>query len=113
MTNIISRKKFQSEFIPELEVLGKNILEELSEVLIKYPESKVIAKPKSYLDKSFITYIPFVLESQWDKAPFPEDFTEFDGKEYEIFGQKFKLEIEDSFLKSRSKLNFSFVTHTL
>lgn len=113
MTNIISKKKFQSEFVPELEALGKTVLQELSEVFGKYPESKVIAKPKSYVDKNFFTYIPFVLESQWDEAPFPEDFAGFDGKEYEIMGQKFKLEIEDSFLKSRSKLNFSFVTRTL
>jgi hypothetical protein len=109
----ISKKKFQSEFVPELEVVGQTVLEALSEILGKYPDSKLIAKPKSYVEKNFITYIPFVLESEWADAPYPEDFAGFEGKEYEVLGQKFKLEIEDSFLKSRSKLNFSFVARTL
>lgn len=109
----ISKKKFVSDFVPQLEIIGQTVLQEISEVLGKYPESKVINKPKSYVEKQFVTYIPFVLESQWDEAPFPEDFAGIEGKEYEILGQKFKLEIEDSFLKSRSKLNFSLVARTL
>lgn len=106
----ISKDRFVREYKDFLDYQIKKVLKEF------YPKiknclnsSKLYQHERLVLDKEYLTYQMYVLETAWRYAPFAEFFREYNGIECEYKGKVFKLVIEDVFLKTKSKVVFQFV----
>ena len=78
---------------------------------IKRRAIKDCRKSKVKIEDNFLIYQTYVLESEWGEAPYEEFFRNFKNSSCSIDGVVFKLYIEDSFLKTKSKICFKFINN--
>jgi hypothetical protein len=108
-------KKINKEiFLKEYKVFLDNQIKIVFQSLypkIKHglPYSKLYQHQRFIMDKRFMTYQTYVLESPWKHAPFEDFFREFNNTQCSINGTTFTLNIDENFLKTKSKICFNFV----
>lgn len=107
----ISKAKFIEEYKEFLDYQIRKMFQEFYPKIKKcLTRSKLYQHQRLTIDKTYLIYQTYVLETAWRHAPFAEFFREYNGIECEYKGKRFKLVVEDVFLKTKSKVVFSFVT---
>lgn len=106
----VNKEFFVLEYKEFLDYQIKKVFQELFPKIKKcYPHANLYHQEKLWLDKNFLTYQTYVLESKWKHAPFPDFFRGYVGQKVEYKGKVFILQIEDEFLKTKSKVSFMFI----
>lgn len=107
----ISKDKFIKKYKKSLDIQIQKVFKDFYlELQFTFPESKLFQCEKVKIDKSFISYQTFFLESSWKKAPHEEFFRKYQNAVCQIDDLQFTLVIEDNFLKSKSKISFYFIS---
>lgn len=107
----IKKTDFVKKYKKILDIHAHNIFKELyPDLQFTFPDSKLFQCEKVKIDNSYISYQTFILESCWKKAPYEEFFRKFQNASCQVDDLKFTLVIEDNFLKSKSKISFTFIS---
>lgn len=110
--NKISRELFIRKFKKILDIqiikMFQDLYPKINEV---FPKSKLYQSEQLKIEDKFLIYQTYVLESEWNQAPYEEFFRNFNNSSCIVDGIVFNLLIEDSFLKTKSKICFKFIVN--
>lgn len=106
----VNKKIFIKKFKPILDTQTVRIFRNLyPKIKETFPNSKLYQSEQLKIEKNFLIYQNYVLESDWRNAPYEDFFRDFKRSSCIIDNKEFKFHIEDSFLKTKSKICFKFI----
>lgn len=106
----INKEIFIEKFKPTLDIKIVKMFQKLyPKIQDTFPQSILYQQEKLKIDKNFLVYKTYILESDWRNAPYEEFFREFNQSSCIIENTHFTLQIEDSFLKTKSQFSFQFI----